>query len=180
MRKPLPLLTVAGLLLGTALFTLPRPSAADVAGDQESANYAQGQALLIYQTFKNRDWKKLYYLVGLTPKLRANLATTSAEEFGKQVAKGIEDTGQGEVVRKLCEGIQNISSGDAVVKGNTATVPTASNVTFNGSTAVFKGEVRLIRIGTAWKWDLTTDEDLQKVMGVRIQEMFGKPEPVAK
>ena len=177
-RRPLPLL-ISTVVFLCALASAPRPSAADVTSDQETANYAQGQALVIYHTFKNQDWKKLFFLVGFTPKIQAQLPASSADAWAKGVAKGIEDSGQADTVKKLCDGMHNIEAGDAVVKGTTATVPVSSTVTLNGSTFRFKGAAHLIRVGTAWRWDLTNDEDVQKAMQTRLQELLGTSEPVA-
>lgn len=176
-RRPLPLLISAGIFL-CALVAGPRPSAADITSDQETANYAQGQALVIYHTFKNQDWKKLFFLVGFTPKLQAQLPASGADAWAKGVAKGIDESGQADAVKKLCDGIHNIEAGEAVVKGATATVPVSSIVNLNGGTFRFKGEVHLVRLGTAWRWDLTMDEDPQKAMQTRLKELLGTSEPV--
>jgi len=138
------------------------------------------QALKLYQSLRDQDYKAMFYLLALTPNGRATL--TSADQFALDVKKGYDSsfkTPQEKVDSdKLLASISNIMIGEALVTGNKAAVPTSSDITVNNQVYHFRGVANLILDNGVWKLDLTFDENSEKTMAQRVSEMLGKPDPL--
>ncbi|MEO8001515.1 MAG: hypothetical protein ABI644_06525 [Arenimonas sp.] len=138
------------------------------------------QALKLYQSLRDQDYKAIYYLLALTPNGRATL--TNADQFALDVKKGYDSSfktpQEKEDSDKLLASISNIMIGEAVITDNKAAIPTSSDITVNNQIYHFKGVAYLILDDGVWKLDLTFDENSEKTMAQRVSEMLGKPDPV--
>lgn len=137
------------------------------------------QALKIYQSLRDQDYKAMYYLLAATEKGKAMFGTV--DQFALDVQKGYDDSfktpEEKTVSDNILKSISDIMIGEPVIAGNKAVVPTSAKITINNKVYTFKGEAFLILDEGVWKLDLTFDEDSEKAMAQRTTELLGKPAP---
>lgn len=160
-----------------ALFALAPASAQQKPSGDKAATPA-AQALRIYQSIRDQDYKAMYFLLAATEKGMALFGTQ--EEFAREVKAGYDssfNTPEEKLASdNLLKSISDIMIGEPVITGDKAVVPTSSKITINNKVYTFRGQAFLIKYEGVWKLDLTFDEDSEKAMGQRTAELLGKPD----
>ncbi len=156
---------IAVLAVGGALAAAPRQAG------------PSSQALALYKSLKNQDWRALYFLAEFSPAVKKQLP--GPDKFATEVKEGIDNSGGAADVDMIFKNMSDIQVGEAVVKGGRATVPTSSKITLKGKIIIFKGAARMINAAGIWKWDLTFTNDPEKATSTAMQELIGKPVPSA-
>jgi hypothetical protein len=174
LKKILCALLTAGLV---AWIVAERASAQESSSETKAAT-PEAQAAKIYRVIRDQDYKAMFYLMAFTTKGKATLST--ADQFALDVRKGYESgfktPEEKEVTDRIFRSIADIMVGEPVITDDKAVIPTSAKITANGQTKVFKGKAHLIKDEGTWKLDLTIDEDAEKAMAQRVQELFGDPE----
>lgn len=159
------------------VFLAASPASAKVNATGNRAATPEAQALKIYHSLRDQDYKAMYYLLAATEKGKANFGTV--DQFASDVQKGYDDSFKTPEEKaesdNLLKSISDILIGEAVITGNKAVVPTSARITINNQVYTFKGQAFLIQDEGVWKLDLTFDENSEKAMGQRTAELLGKP-----
>ncbi len=160
-----------------ALFVAGAVSAQQKPSGDKTATPAT-QALRIYQSIRDQDYRAMYYLLAATEKGKALFGTP--EEFARDVKAGYDGSFKTPEEKlasdNLLKSISNIMVGEPVITGNKAVVPTSAKITINNQVYTFKGQAHLIKDDGVWKLDLTFDENSETAMAQRTAELLGKPE----
>lgn len=159
-----------------SLFAVSASAQQKPAGDKTATPAAQ--ALKIYQSFRDQDYRALYYLVAATEKGKTMFGTV--DQFALDVKNGY-DSGFKTPEEKtktdnILKSISSIMIGEPVITGNKAAIPTSSRITIDNKVYTFRGTANLIQDDGVWKLDLTFDENVEKAMAQRTAELLGKPE----
>lgn len=166
------------LTVGVVTCTFSERASAQESPSKAKAATPEAQALKIYKTFRDQDYKALFYLLAFTPKNKATL--TTADQFAIDMQKGYEDgfktPQEKEAADRIFRSIANIMIGEPVVLEGKAVVPTSAKITVNNQTQTFKGQLHLINDEGIWKLDLTITDDAEKATAQRVGEMLGQPE----
>jgi len=115
------------------------------------------RALEIYKAFKAKEWSHLYDLTALP-------AAAASEKNPRQLfVAGIEgglnkNQESKQQFDDLVNGMSNLKTGKAEVKGSRAIVPTSSIVKLKGAVLNLNGRIVLIKQKGVWKWDLTSGD----------------------
>lgn len=159
------------------LVAAPAYAADKIGGDTKAT--PETQALRIYQSIRDQDYKAMYYLLAATEKGKATFGTV--DEFARDVKRGYDESfktqEEKEATDKMFASIADIMIGEPVITGNKAVVPTSSKITINNEVYTFKGEAHLIQDEGVWKLDLTFDENSEVAMSQRTSELLGKIQP---
>jgi len=134
----------------------------------------RSDALTLYKILQKQDWKSLYHAAAFSDKVAKTMPSSPAK-FAEDVQKGIDNSGGREAVDKLFAGMSNMAVGKAAITGSKADVPTSCDIELQGKTLHFKGHARMIKRGAAWKWDLTSTDNVEKATSSALQELIGKP-----
>ncbi len=138
------------------------------------------QALKIYQSVRDQDYRAMYYLLAVTAKGKTGLGTQ--DEFARDMKKGYDDgfkTPEEKAASdRFFASLSDIMIGEPVITGNKAVVSTSAKAIVNDQVFSFKGVAYLILDDGAWKLDLTFDEDAGKAMTQRLTELLGDLEKV--
>lgn len=165
------------LSLGVIALLAVAPVNAKVKATSDKAATPKTQALKIYQSLRDQDYKAMYYLLAATERGKATFGTV--DQFARDVQKGYDESFKTPEEKaasdNLLKSISDIVIGEPVITGNKAVVPTSAKITVNNQVYTFKGEAFLIRDEGVWKLDLTFDENSEKAMGQRTAELLGKP-----
>jgi hypothetical protein len=174
LRKFISALLTIGVITWTASARAEAPESP--AGDRTAT--PEAQALKLYKAVRDQDYKAMFYLMAFTVKGKATLS--NADQFALDVKKGYESgfktKEEQAVTDRIFHSIAEIMIGEPVITGDKAEIPTSAKITANGETKFFKGRAHLIKDEGVWKLDLTIDEDAEKAMAQRVQELFGQPE----
>jgi hypothetical protein len=174
LKKPLSVL----LILGVLAWTVTERASAQESSTEAKAATPEAQAAKIYRVIRDQDYKAMFYLMAFTTKGKTTLST--AEQFALDVRKGYEGgfktKEEQAVTDSIFKSIAGIMVGEPVITGDKAVIPTSAKITANGETKVFKGSAHLIKDEGVWKLDLTIDDDAEKAMAQRVQELFGQPD----
>lgn len=165
------------LALGVIASLIALPVSAKVKTTGNKVATPAAQALKIYQSLRDQDYRVMYYLLAATEKGKASFGTV--DQFARDVQRGYDESFK-TVQEKtesdnLLKSISDIKIGKPVITGNKAVVPTSAKITVNNQVYTFKGEAFLIKDEGVWKLDLTFDENSEKAMGQRTAELLGKP-----
>ncbi|MGH8049328.1 MAG: hypothetical protein ACREPB_01560 [Arenimonas sp.] len=165
------------LSLGVMALLMAAPANAKLKATGNKAATPEAQALKIYQSLRDQDYKAMYYLLAATEKGKATFGTV--EQFALDVQKGYDGSFKTPEEKaasdNLLKSISDIMIGEPVITGNKAVVPTSAKITVNSKVYTFKGEAFLIKDDGVWKLDLTFDENSEKAMGQRTAELLGRP-----
>ena len=159
--------------LAIAILALLAVSALAPAQD-EDRDAAKSQALKLYNVFKTRDWKTLYDLIAFSPKIAPTVG--DQDKFVADFQKGLSEKGGDEALDKLMGNISNIRTGSPILEGDKAYVPTTSVLQIEGQKMRFLGAIKLVKVSSVWKWDLSFSDDLEKATSQRFLELLGAPE----
>ena len=133
----------------------------------------QARVLSLMKVFKNADWKGLYSLVEMSPKVKAQL--TGADDFGRDVAKGIRDSDPKDELGKLLRGLSGLAVGRPIIEKNYAYVPTTCVLTLGDYKGTLLGVAKMVKVDGVWKWDLAFTDDPQAATSKRTEELLGGP-----
>ncbi len=142
------------------------------AGPPVGAAEARQAALAVFRILQRQDWVALYSTVALSEGAADGLPPR-AEDFAADVRKGIGKN-QG-AVDEVFGGMSDVTVGDADIRGDYATLPTACTINLRGQKVAFRGRAHLIRRHHAWKWDLTFSDNAEDATSRALSELVGKP-----
>ena len=171
------------LLVGLAICSITSPGVARASRQEGGSAGGEAspevQALRIYKTVRDQDWRTLYFLIAVSPAVK-RLLPSDPDEFAKQVREGYEAGFKSAEERaesdQLLSGISDMRVGEPVITGGKADVPTSAKLTVNGRTIAFRGVAHMIKDGGVWKWDLTISDDVQAVTSQRVIALIGSPD----
>jgi len=143
------------------------------AQQEKDEEAARSQVTALFKIFKSRDWKGLYAISEFSPAVKKVM--TDPDAFAVQFNKGLTENDPNNAFGKLFDGMTDIVAGQAIVEGNVAFVSTSCKVTIEGKALTFVGLARLLKVDSAWKWDLAFTDDTEKTTEVRLAQLLGKP-----
>lgn len=138
------------------------------------ADAARKQALVLFNIFKQKDWRGLYYVVEFSAAVKPTV--TDADAFARDVDKGIRQSDPDyKTYNNLFDHLDDIAVGVAVVENGHARVATSCRIAFPGKSEVtFLGIVTLVKVGDMWKWDLTFTDNTKGATEQRFTELLGQ------
>jgi hypothetical protein len=140
---------MAALLL--AMVTAVAQAAPDTGSDPKE------RALEIYKAFKSKEWSHIFDLSAL-PAAAAN-EKNARQAFVNGIEGGLNKNPESKKqFDDLVNGMSNLKTGKAEVKGSHAVVPTSSVCKMKGVTLNLNGRIVLIKQKGVWKWDLTSND----------------------
>lgn len=134
---------------------------------------ARSQVAALFKIIKARDWKGLFAIAEFSPKVKA--AMTDPVSFADEVTKSIAQNDPTDEFGKLFNNLSDIIEGQAIVDGKSAYVSTTCKAKIDGQTATFVGLAKMIKVGDAWKWDLSFTDDTEKATELRVTQLLGRP-----
>lgn len=137
------------------------------------ADAAKAQALNLFKIYRARDWKGLYDNVAFSPAVTKTLS--NRDDFASAFDKGLKAGDPNNDFGKLMDNMSDISVGFAVIEGDKAYVATSCTISVDAQKVKFLGIAKLIKVGDAWKWDLTFTDDSEKATELRFTQIIGDP-----
>lgn len=136
---------------------------------------AAAAALKVFQTLQKQDWAGLFHIVSFSPALQKQMPNDSSE-FARQFVSGLNENAEdAAATRKLFDGMSEIKVGTAVVTGNKAAVPVSCRITIEGNSLVFNGTANMIKLGSVWRWDMTSSDDPAEATETALTALLGMP-----
>lgn len=136
---------------------------------------AAAAASKVYEVLQKQDWAGLFQLVSFSPALQKQMPN-DPNEFARQFVSGLNESAEDAAKTKaLFDGMSDIQVGTAVVTGNKAAVPASCRITIGGNSLVFKGTANMIKIGNAWRWDMTSSDDPAVATETALSALLGMP-----
>ena len=134
------------------------------------------QAKSMMVAFAKKDWKTAYDLVALGAEGKKQLP--DADTFGKQAEKlfrGYESNPLYKpFIQSLAQAADSVTTGEAILTGDKAEVPTGVTVSSGGVSVSMSGKAHMINEGGAWKLDMTSDNQAARDKVTR--DLLGKPQ----
>jgi hypothetical protein len=135
----------------------------------------KAQALKVYKAIQKQDWRTMYSLTRFSVTLTQKIGT-DVDAFIKGIVKGIDDDPAGrKTTDSVLSGLSNLATGEPVINGDRADVPTSATLTLNGRATVFHGVAHMVRDGDTWKWDLTFTDNPGQATEKGLGDLLGKP-----
>ena len=142
---------------------------------QDARTEVKAQALKVFQAIQKQDWRTMYYLTRFSVTLTQRIGS-DVDGFIKGITKGIDEDPEGrKTTDNVLNGLSNLATGEPVIKGDRADVPTSSTMTLNGRATVFHGVAHMLRDGNTWKWDLTFTDNPGEATEKGLGDLLGKP-----
>jgi hypothetical protein len=165
-----------GFLVGFCLvLSLAMGAVVPAQGTSTGPDYdsAKKQVLELLKVLKNQDWKRLYDITEFSSLVARGLVDRDA--FAKGFASGITKDGKDDTFAKVMASLSEQSAGLVIIEGKSAYVSTTCKIDVSGQKVMLVGIAKLIKVGDAWKWDLTFTDDAEKATSTRTTELLGQP-----
>ncbi len=134
---------------------------------------AKKQVLELLKVLKTQDWKRLYDITEFSPQVAKSVV--DRDTFAKGFASGVTKDGKDDTFAKVMASLSEQSAGLVIIEGRSAYVSTTCKIDVSGQNVVLVGIAKLIKVGDAWKWDLTFTDDAEKATSTRTTELLGQP-----
>ena len=165
MKKPL---SRVALILLVAIFM---SALAFAQSDDKDVDAARAATQKLFSVFKARDWHALFDLIQFAPKLQQQM--NDRNQFAKAFEEGLSGDSD---FSKIIDSMDNVAVGAALIEGKFAYVGTTCTVKVDDQQVRFVGLAKLVKVDTAWRWDLTFTEDPAKASETRFEQLLGEPE----
>ncbi|GEM_PF-2086092 len=136
---------------------------------------ASAAALRVYRVLQTQDWAGLFEVISFSPAVQRQMPT-DANDFADQFESGLNANAEdAATTKKMFDGMSEIQVGTAIVNGKKAKVPTSCRITIDNKSLIFNGTAHMIKVGKAWRWDMTSSDDPAVATETALSALLGIP-----
>lgn len=161
-----------GLCLA-ALMMVSAVASAQATGTGPDYDAAKRRVIELLKVLKTQDWKRLYDISEFSPKVAKGIV--DRDTFANGFASGVTKDGKDDTFAKVMASLSEQNVGIVIIEGKSAYVSTTCKIAVGEQKVTLVGIAKLIKVGDAWKWDLTFTDDAEKATSTRTTELLGQP-----